>query len=93
MAPTSTEARRRGRFPSAPAAERPSRVAITFPTAPGEHRLAPSRDCVLVVANEGERTLEGVAALRMTQEGARQLEQSAADRVSVERGTSHCGTA
>ena len=44
----------------------------------GEHRLKPTRDCALVVANEGERTLEEVAAvLGVSDERVRQVEERA----------------
>lgn len=44
----------------------------------GEHQLKPTRDCALVVANEGERTLEEVAAvLGVSDERVRQVEERA----------------
>lgn len=44
----------------------------------GEHQLDPSRDCALVVANEGEHTLEEVARISgLTREWVRQLEGKA----------------
>ncbi|MFZ5891213.1 MAG: sigma factor-like helix-turn-helix DNA-binding protein [Myxococcota bacterium] len=44
----------------------------------GEHQVTPTRDCALVVANEGEHSVEEVAAaFGMTPERVRQLERSA----------------
>ena len=44
----------------------------------GEHRLRPTRDCALDVANEGERTLDEVAAvLGVSAEHVRQVEARA----------------
>jgi DNA-directed RNA polymerase specialized sigma24 family protein len=52
----------------------------------GEHRLKPTRDCALVVANEGERTLEEVAAvLGMSDERVRQVEERALQKLSHAR--------
>jgi hypothetical protein len=44
----------------------------------GEHRLHPTRDCALVVANEGEHTVEEVAAiLGASRERVREIEERA----------------
>jgi DNA-binding CsgD family transcriptional regulator len=44
----------------------------------GEHRLNPTRDCALAVANEGEHTTEEVAAiLGISRERVRQIEERA----------------
>jgi hypothetical protein len=44
----------------------------------GEHRLKPTRDCALDVANEGEHTLDEVAAvLGVSAEHVRQVEARA----------------
>lgn len=44
----------------------------------GEHRLTPTRDCAIDVANEGERTTEEVAAvLGISRERVRQIEERA----------------
>ena len=44
----------------------------------GDHRTHPTRDCSLMVANEGPRTLEQVAeVLGMTGERVRQIEERA----------------
>ncbi len=44
----------------------------------GEHRLRPTRDCALIVANEGEHTLDEVAsALNVSTEHVRQIEARA----------------
>ena len=49
---------------------------------PGEHRLTPTRDCALVVANEGEHSLDEVAtAIGMTRERVRQLEHAALEKL------------
>lgn len=41
----------------------------------GEHRLKPTRDCALAVANEGEHTLDEVASvLGVSTEHVRQIE-------------------
>ncbi len=48
----------------------------------GEHRLKPTRDCALAVANEGERTLEEVAAvLGVSDERVRQIEERALQKL------------
>ncbi len=50
---------------------------------PGEHRLEPTRDCALTVANEGPHTLEEVAEISgLTREWVRQMEDSALEKLA-----------
>jgi hypothetical protein len=47
-----------------------------------DHRLAPTRDCALAVANEGPHTMEEVArVLGVSKERVRQLEESALEKL------------
>lgn len=47
-----------------------------------DHQRSPTRDCSLVVANEGEHTLEEVAAvLSISEERVRQLEERALEKL------------
>jgi DNA-binding CsgD family transcriptional regulator len=48
----------------------------------GEHRLTPTRDCALMVANEGEHTLDEVAeVLGVSAEYVRKLEARALEKL------------
>ena len=48
----------------------------------GDHHVVPRRDCSLVVAHEGEHSVEEVAiALGLTPERVRQLEHSALEKL------------
>jgi DNA-binding CsgD family transcriptional regulator len=52
----------------------------------GDHRLKPTRDCALAVANEGPRSLEEVAEiLGMSRERVRQLEEQALEKLKGNR--------
>lgn len=51
-----------------------------------DHHLKPSRDCSLDVANEGEHTLEEVAAaFGMSAERVRQIEEASLERLKRNR--------
>jgi hypothetical protein len=47
-----------------------------------EHELKPTRDCALIVANEGPHSMDEVAlAFGMSKERVRQLEESALEKL------------
>jgi DNA-binding CsgD family transcriptional regulator len=49
-----------------------------------EHRLTPTRDCALAVANEGPHSLEEIAELLgMTRERVRQIEEAALEKLEA----------
>ena len=87
MAPLWVDRRTRGRFPAVPTCWTPTH-AQTCPNVScryhlahrslGDHHVTPTRDCALVIANEGEHSVDEVAvALGLTPERVRQLEHSA----------------
>jgi hypothetical protein len=52
----------------------------------GEHRLEPTRECALEVANEGPRTLEQVAhVIGLSHEWVRRLEERALAKLRLHR--------